>query len=91
MNAGMYEANLSPVGLYIEDGRARHRADLRDGVANFHMKPNGVFYIGDGTAGIIETQRFLAEGTKARFATQSGPMLLIEPPRALTPFTVWKS
>ena len=78
MNAGMYETNLSPVGLYIEDGRPRHRADLRDGVANFHMKPNGVFYIGDGTAGVVETQRFLAEGTKARFATQSGPMLLID-------------
>jgi uncharacterized protein YigE (DUF2233 family) len=78
MNAGMYEANLSPLGLYIEDGRPRHRADLRDGAANFHMKPNGVFYIGDGTAGVIETQRFLTEGTKARFATQSGPMLLID-------------
>ncbi len=78
MNAGMYEANLSPVGLYIEDGHARHRADLRDGAANFHMKPNGVFYVGDGTAGVVETQRFLAEGPKARFATQSGPMLLID-------------
>jgi uncharacterized protein YigE (DUF2233 family) len=78
MNAGMYETNLSPVGLYIEDGRPRHRADLRDGVANFHMKPNGVFYVGDGTAGVVETQRFLSEGAKARFATQSGPMLLID-------------
>ncbi|HLJ70800.1 MAG TPA: phosphodiester glycosidase family protein [Roseiarcus sp.] len=78
MNAGMYETNLTPVGLYIEDGRQRHRADLRDGAANFHLKPNGVFYIGDGAAGVVETSRFLADGAKARFATQSGPMLLID-------------
>jgi uncharacterized protein YigE (DUF2233 family) len=78
MNAGMYETDLTPVGLYIEDGRQRHRADLRDGAANFHLKPNGVFYIGDGEAGVVETSRFLADGAKARFATQSGPMLLID-------------
>jgi uncharacterized protein YigE (DUF2233 family) len=78
MNAGMYETDLTPVGLYVEDGRQRHRADLRDGAANFHLKPNGVFYVGDGTAGVVETSRFLADGIKARFATQSGPMLLID-------------
>src|SRR5580700_7645351 len=74
MNAGMYETDLSPVGLYVEDGRQRHRADLRDGQANFHLKPNGVFYIGEGAAGVAETSRFLADGLKTRFATQSGPM-----------------
>ena len=78
MNAGMFETDLSPVGLYVEDGRQQHRADLREGVANFHLKPNGVFYIGDGTAGVVETAHFLAAGLKTRFATQSGPMLLID-------------
>jgi uncharacterized protein YigE (DUF2233 family) len=78
MNAGMYETDLSPVGLYVEDGRQRHRADLRDGQANFHLKPNGVFYIGEGAAGVAETSHFLAEGLKTRFATQSGPMLLLD-------------
>ncbi|HYC24399.1 MAG TPA: phosphodiester glycosidase family protein [Roseiarcus sp.] len=78
MNAGMFEDDLSPVGLYIEEGRQRHRADLREGASNFHLRPNGVFYVGDGAAGVAETQRFLAEGPKARFATQSGPMLVLD-------------
>jgi uncharacterized protein YigE (DUF2233 family) len=78
MNAGMFEDDLSPVGLYIEDGRQRHRADLREGASNFHLRPNGVFYVADGAAGVAETQRFLAEGPKARFATQSGPMLVLD-------------
>ena len=47
-------------------------------IPNFFKKPNGVFYIGYGTAGILETERFLAERPKANFATQSGPMLIID-------------
>jgi uncharacterized protein YigE (DUF2233 family) len=78
MNGGMYESDLSPVGLFIEDGKLKHKADLRDGPSNFHLKPNGVFYSGDGIAGVMETARFLANGPKARFATQSGPMLVID-------------
>jgi uncharacterized protein YigE (DUF2233 family) len=78
MNAGMFENDLSPVGLYIEDGRQIRRADLRDGSSNFHLRPNGVFYIGDGAAGVVETSRFLAQGPKAQFATQSGPMMVID-------------
>jgi uncharacterized protein YigE (DUF2233 family) len=78
MNAGMFEADLSPVGLYVEDGRRRHGADLRGGTTNFHLKPNGVFYVGDGAAGVVETTHFLTAGLKTRFATQSGPMLLLD-------------
>jgi prepilin-type processing-associated H-X9-DG protein len=79
MNAGMFEGDLSPVGLYIEDGKRLHRADLREGGGtNFHLKPNGVFWIGDKTAGVVETSRFLANPPAARFATQSGPMLAID-------------
>jgi uncharacterized protein YigE (DUF2233 family) len=78
MNGGMFETDLSPVGLYIEDGREKHKADTRDGVSNFHLKPNGVFYAGDGVAGVVETARFLANGPKARYATQSGPLLVID-------------
>jgi uncharacterized protein YigE (DUF2233 family) len=78
MNAGMFENDLSPVGLYVEDGRQIHRADLREGSSNFHLRPNGVFYVGDGAAGVAETTRFLAQGPKARFATQSGPMMVID-------------
>ena len=47
MNAGMFGEDQSPVGLYVEDERKLHEADTRGGATNFHMKPNGVFWIGD--------------------------------------------
>jgi len=78
MNAGMFEEDYSPVGLYVEDGKRLNRADLRGGETNFHLKPNGVFWIGDKTAGVVETSRYLAHPPAARFATQSGPMLVID-------------
>ncbi|MBN9061276.1 MAG: hypothetical protein BGP06_20000 [Rhizobiales bacterium 65-9] len=77
MNAGMYEADLSPVGLYIENGRQLKSANLRNGAGNFHLKPNGVFFFGDGRAGVMETSRFVAAKLRPRYATQSGPMLVI--------------
>jgi uncharacterized protein YigE (DUF2233 family) len=78
MNGGMYETDLSPVGLLIEDGKQTHKADLREGASNFHLRPNGVFYVGPGSAGVVETTRFLAAPPPARYATQSGPMLVID-------------
>jgi uncharacterized protein YigE (DUF2233 family) len=78
MNAGMYDTALGPVGLYVENGRVLHNANTRNGQGNFHLKPNGVFYFGDGKAGVMETTRFLRSRINPRFATQSGPMLVIE-------------
>ncbi len=79
MNAGMFREDQSPVGLYVEKSRLVHNADTRgDGATNFHMKPNGVFWIGDGIAGVTETGRYLAAPPAARYATQSGPMLVID-------------
>ena len=60
MNAGMFGQDQSPVGLYVEDRRKLHEADTRGGATNFHMKPNGVFWIGDKVAGVTETSRYLA-------------------------------
>jgi uncharacterized protein YigE (DUF2233 family) len=77
MNGGMYDRDNAPVGLYVERGEELRRANLRSGAGNFHMKPNGVFYIGGGRAGVIETSRFLKERPPAEYATQSGPMLVI--------------
>jgi uncharacterized protein YigE (DUF2233 family) len=77
MNAGMYEADLSPVGLYIENGKTLKRANTRNGPGNFHLKPNGIFYISGQTAGILTTERFLSQRPMVDFATQSGPMLVI--------------
>ena len=78
MNAGMFGEDQSPVGLYVENRRMIHNADTRGGATNFHMKPNGVFWIGDGVAGVTETGRYLTNPPPARYATQSGPMLVID-------------
>ncbi len=76
MNAGMYDAERRPVGLYIEDGQTLHPANTRAGAGNFHMKPNGVFFVAGGRAGVMETGRFLRSGIRAAAATQSGPLLV---------------
>jgi uncharacterized protein YigE (DUF2233 family) len=78
MNAGMFGEDQSPVGLYVENRVKLHGADTRAGASNFHMKPNGVFWIGDGAAGVTETSRYLANPPAARYATQSGPMLIVD-------------
>jgi uncharacterized protein YigE (DUF2233 family) len=78
MNAGMFKEDQSPVGLYVENRQKLNEADTRAGSTNFHLKPNGVFWIGDGVAGVTETSRYLASPTAARDATQSGPMLVID-------------
>jgi uncharacterized protein YigE (DUF2233 family) len=78
MNAGMFKEDQSPVGLYIEDRLKLHEANTRGGATNFHMKPNGVFWIGDGAAGVTETSRYLANTPPTRYATQSGPMLVVD-------------
>jgi uncharacterized protein YigE (DUF2233 family) len=77
-NGGMYDEELSPVGLYIEDGRELRPANTADASGNFHMKPNGVFYVDRTEAGVMETGRFLKAHPSAQFATQSGPMLVID-------------
>ena len=78
MNAGMYDPDLKPVGLYIEHGRQVKAANTADGFGNFHLKPNGVFYLSGAMAGVTETQAFLKSRRKPDFATQSGPMLVID-------------
>jgi uncharacterized protein YigE (DUF2233 family) len=83
-NGGMYGEDYSPIGLYIEDGEELARANTRSvpadvkPVPNFYKKPNGIFYVGKGRAGVTTTEAFLAAKPEARFATQSGPMLVID-------------
>ena len=78
MNAGMYHEDRSPVGLYVEAGREMKRANTAAGPGNFHLKPNGVFYVAGRSAGVMETGRYLKGRVKADYATQSGPMLVID-------------
>jgi len=78
MNAGMYDESLAPVGLYIESGKVLKRANTASGTGNFHLKPNGIFYVDGENAGVLTTEQFLSRKPKAQFATQSGPMLVID-------------
>jgi uncharacterized protein YigE (DUF2233 family) len=77
-NGGMYHPDNSPVGLYIEEGRELVRANTNAGPGNFHMTPNGVFYLTGEVAGILETRSFIKQKPQVDFATQSGPMLVID-------------
>lgn len=78
MNAGMYHEDLSPVGLYVENGVEAMRLVSNPGPGNFGLLPNGVFCVGDGRADVIETLAFAARAPACRHATQSGPMLVID-------------
>jgi len=77
-NAGMYHDSRAPVGLYIEDGQTLQRVITNAGPGNFGLLPNGVFCLRDDRADVIETLRYVAEGTNCPNATQSGPMLVID-------------
>ena len=77
-NAGMYGEDLKPIGLYVEDGRTLKKLNRRDGPGNFHLKPNGLFFIDGDRGGVIESEAFFASGMKPRYASQSGPMLVVD-------------
>ena len=72
MNAGMFREDRRRSGSMSRRQALAH-ADTRRRRVNFHLKPNGVFWIGDGVAGVAETGRYLASPPAARYATQSGP------------------
>ena len=76
-NAGMFDPGLKPVGLYVEQGRELAHVNTLSGYGNFHMKPNGIFFISGDRAAIADTRAFLKQRPHADLATQSGPMLVI--------------
>ena len=78
MNAGMYHADRSPVGHYVENGIEHSRVISTEGPGNFGLLPNGVFCVQSEAAHVIETMRFLREKPECSFASQSGPMLVID-------------
>jgi uncharacterized protein YigE (DUF2233 family) len=77
MNGGMFGDDLKPIGLYVEDGKLAKKLNRRGGSGNFHLKPNGVFYVKGGKAFVLETEAYAKARPKPDFATQSGPMLVI--------------
>jgi len=77
-NGGMFDDAGAPIGLMIEDGREVHGINRREGGGNFHLMPNGVFAVRkDGRAEVVTSDAFRPSSDIA-FATQSGPMLLVD-------------
>ncbi|MEO1052757.1 MAG: phosphodiester glycosidase family protein [Bacteroidota bacterium] len=79
MNGGMYKSDQSPQGLYIENGKTLSALDTASkGYGNFYLQPNGVFYLTEKHQPIVCTTRRFQSGSHIAYATQSGPMLLID-------------
>lgn len=78
MNAGMYHDDRAPVGLYLENDEQEQRLITADGPGNFGLLPNGVFCIGEKRADVVETRRFAKSPLPCTYASQSGPMLVID-------------
>ena len=78
MNAGMYDQKLKPIGLFVEAGQQLKKINRRDGPGNFHLKPNGVFYIEGGRGGVMETEAYVKSAMRPDYASQSGPMLVVD-------------
>lgn len=80
MNAGIYSDNDKPAGVHIENGVELNPLNLNKGKGNFHLQPNGVFYIDTNNTANVVTSRAFAKlnRQKIKLATQSGPMLIID-------------
>lgn len=79
MNGGMYMENSMPLGLYVENGKVIRKTNrVKNAYGNFYMQPNGVFFITKkGNAYVKESRKFHFK-SYVNYATQSGPMLLID-------------
>ncbi len=78
MNGGMYHEDRRPVGFYRDVFGDQATVNTNDGPGNFHLKPNGVFWLVEDKAGITESAAYLAAGLQPDYATQSGPLLVID-------------
>ena len=78
MNAGMFRKDQSLAGHYVEAGNQYRQVICKAGPGNFGMLPNGVFCIQGSSAKVFETNDFLVQTPICEYATQSGPMLVID-------------
>lgn len=78
-NGGMFNKTFNPQGIYIQNGKLISKLDtIKKQRGNFYLLPNGVFYLtNDGKPIICKTENFRINN-KINFATQSGPMLVID-------------
>jgi uncharacterized protein YigE (DUF2233 family) len=74
----MYHKDRRPVGLYREAGNEKTRLLTGASSGNFGLLPNGVFYKSGKTASVMESKAFKTLDINPDYATQSGPMLVID-------------
>lgn len=77
VNGGIYSEQFTPLGLYIENGKRYYQLTRGEGGGNFFLLPNGVFYIAEEGAYIVETEDYQPQDRVIN-AVQSGPMLVID-------------
>lgn len=77
MNGGMFIENNIPKGLYIENFKTLHPIDTLSGKGNFYLQPNGIFYRTKSNESVILATENFKTDADIQFATQSGPMLII--------------
>ena len=77
-NGGMYHADRSPVGMYVENFKEFSPLINREGPGNFGLLPNGVFCFNKKEFLILETKKFARSKIQCQYATQSGPLLVID-------------
>ena len=79
MNGGMFNKDYSPQGLYVENSELLSKLDeTEEGYGNFYLQPNGVFYINEENLPVICKTTVYQSVHKVKYATQSGPLLLID-------------
>ncbi len=76
MNAGMYHADYSAVGLYVSGGVQSSPLNLAEAEGNFFLKPNGVFALTDRGAVVVESSQYQRLPGQVILASQSGPLLV---------------
>lgn len=76
-NAGMFNKDNSPKGLFIQNNKVIASLDTGSGNGNFYLKPNGVFYFTNSLKPVVCPTFEFVNNEKIKFATQSGPMLVI--------------
>ncbi len=78
MNGGMYTKSNAPLGLYVENGKTISKLNtVKNAYGNFYMQPNGVFCLTTSNSPIICTTPEYSKLKNIKYATQSGPMLVI--------------
>ncbi|WP_440454234.1 phosphodiester glycosidase family protein [Psychrobacter sp. ASPA161_9] len=82
MNAGMYNESYAPIGYTVIKGKEIRALNLNEGGGNFHLLPNGVMWWDkSGNVQITESnaldEQIKNDEAKPWYATQSGPMLVI--------------